>query len=65
MKRVINELKKVLISSELDVNSLLLLNYGLHFAQDVQYSKFVEMIDIIIETIQELRQANKLRVNII
>lgn len=64
-KRVISELKKVLLSNEVDVNSLILLNYGLHFVQDVQYIKFVEMIDIIIETIREFRQANKLRANII
>lgn len=50
--RVERELLAVLQDDELDYSSAVLLNYGLHFVQDIPLGSFEEMIDRIVGTLK-------------
>jgi len=51
--RVERELMQVLQDDELDYSSAVLLNYGLHFVQDVPFKSFHELIDRIVATLKK------------
>ena len=62
IKRIVNELRDVV--EDLDENSLLLLNYGLHFTQTVPFETFQTMLDAVINLLKE-KQRTKVQTNII
>ena len=50
--RIIQELKQVLLNPKMDKHSVLLLNYGLHFAEASNFSNFRILIDKVARLLQ-------------
>ena len=50
--RIIEELKQVLLHPKMDEHSVLLLNYGLHFAEASNFSNFQILIDKVARLLQ-------------
>lgn len=53
--RLLNELEVVLANPEMDENSVLLLNYGLHFVMTIPLDTFKTMIDSLIRMLNNSR----------
>lgn len=53
VQKVVNELKRVLTNDQLDEQSVLLLNYGLHYAMDIPFETFKVMILEVINLLKE------------
>merc|ERR1712226_915802 len=49
ISKIEKELTAVLDNEELDYSSAILLNYGLHFVQDIPFKTFQEMIDRVVD----------------
>ncbi|XP_012564143.2 uncharacterized protein LOC105848537 [Hydra vulgaris] len=62
IERIVNELRQVI--EKLDENSLLFLNYGLHFVQTIPFKKFQTMLNAVIDLLKE-KQKRKNRTSII
>ena len=63
--RVVSELQRVLDDPRFDNNSVILLNYGLHFAQDVRFSQFKEVINKIVDLLLRYKRLKNFRAKII
>ena len=50
--RIIDELKQVLLNPRMDEHSVVLLNYGLHFAEASNFSNFRTLIDKVASLLQ-------------
>ena len=51
--RIFTELKQVLLYSKMDENSVLLVNYGLHFSEVVNFTSYRKLIDGLIDLIED------------
>jgi len=52
IERITKELKQVLTADDLDEESFLFLNYGLHYVQEIPFATFTQMIDRVIQLIK-------------
>lgn len=55
LTRVLHELESVLRNPEMDENSVLLLNYGLHYAMSISLEKFQIMMDEVIKLLKSFQ----------
>lgn len=65
IERITKELKQVLTADDLDEDSFLFLNYGLHYVQEIPFATFTDMIDRVIQLVTAEQTKGRFRAQLV